>query len=118
MTSTTPRRRGRPSAIAAVGLTGAPSTAAAAAAPSAPPPEPPARSARVKATADEEVIAYTLRLTESESLAADELTLTARRLAGRRLERSDLLRSLLGLAAEDPELLRRAVERAAPRSRS
>jgi hypothetical protein len=119
-----PRRSGRPSTITALGLTGAPATPAPITPPALPDPTPPATRPRdaggpatSPAPADQTrpTVAYTLRLTAEESLAADELTMTARRTTGRRIERSALIRALLQLAANDPALLTRACDVMTPR---
>ncbi|MGL5828370.1 MAG: hypothetical protein ACRC0L_02225, partial [Angustibacter sp.] len=67
--------------------------------------------------ASQSTISYTLRLTPDEALAADELTMTARRTTGRRIERSDLIRALLHLATNDPTLLTRACDAVSSRPR-
>jgi hypothetical protein len=131
MTATTPRRSGRPSAIAALGMTGAPTTPTTITDPPTTPNTPtdtvddvptPVRhdvhasrrtdvpTSRTPAgAATPATVAYTLRLTAAESLAADELTLAARRTTGRRVDRSGLIRALLALATDDPTILARAL---------
>jgi hypothetical protein len=100
-----------------VGLSGAPAAAATTA------PEPESAEAVTPRRRDPETaktsppVSYTLRLTADESMAADELLLAARRLSGRRLERSDLIRALLELTAQDRTLLQRVVDAAEPRPR-
>lgn len=117
-----PSRRGRPSAITALGLTGAPGVPAAIGqAPPAPPvpdrvasqpqeaetsrPREAVRPRPREATplpASGERISYTLRMTEDEADALDDLIRAIRRPAGRRrLDKSDAIRALLRLAQRD-----------------
>lgn len=55
-----------------------------------------------------EAVAFTVRFDQDEAIAVDEFVLAVRRAAGRRVDKSELVRALLRLA-RDWEDLRRAV---------
>lgn len=106
-------RSGRPSAIRSIGLIGAPAAAAqisegpveAVVTPrrhdAMTPQQQPERSRTPRAGADT-TVAYTLRLDIAEAAEIDALGLALRREAGRRtLGRSEVIRALLRLAAND-----------------
>lgn len=104
---TPPSRRARPSMISTVGLTGAPSAATPVAGSTNRRQEMP--ESRPSA---ERRLSYTLRFEEEESIRIDEFVLELRRHLKRRLDRSDIIRVLLRLAIDDPqvrEILRKSL---------
>jgi hypothetical protein len=100
---TPPTRRGRPSGISTIGLTGAPATATPVAtaptretlavAASTPEPATPVRK--------EKRIAFTLRMPLSESHALARLALEIGEEAGARLTQSEIMGALIWLARND-----------------
>lgn len=130
-----PSRKGRPSAISSIGLTGAPSAAASVASPAESPQvedlrrqdaetsrrqdaetsrrqdiETPRRRDASTASPGDGTVAFTLRLTADEALDLDELQLDFRRALRRRVDKAGIFRTLLVLAADDPDLRKRVAD--------
>lgn len=75
-------------------------------------PKPVSRPDRTTAPAAADAVAYTLRLDPDDALAVDTWILELRQELGRtRLDKSEVLRALLDLARQRPEV-RRALLRA------
>lgn len=100
------RRASGSAASAAFGRAFATPTRPAPASPSAPAPavEPVAAEPKPKPSK------YTLLLDDADAAVFDGLALSARRQLGRRVGKSDLVRVLVHLAADDPTLLTQVVD--------